>query len=380
MSKRVMIMAGEHSGEMHGAHLARALRGILPDCTMFGMGGEKMRSAGVDVFLDITKKHTIGFLSNIFLLLTNLPTLISLILKVRSIFKNRPPDILVLIDNQGLNVFLASLAKMYRVRTVYYIPPQEWLWGTLKGGQKVASVVDKIISIFKNEHEFYKELHPNAEYFGHPLMDIIPSRFVNNTQDVKDSNTVGIFPGSRSSELTRMAPVLKDIAIELYNNDNNLRFLVAVAGDKYRNEVMALFENVPFPVEFVEKNSHEVIAKSKLILGTAGTLSLECAILQTPMIVIYKVSQLDYFLAKKILKIDLDYVSMPNIVINEMVFPEFIQDDIKIDNIKSVAFKMLRDNDFYEEFLKKTTQIRSHLGQPGVVDKVAGSIAKELEC
>lgn len=373
-SKRIMLMAGELSGDMHGAYLVDAIRKQAPDCYFIGIGGKRMAAAGVEIIQDIVGKSTIGVLGNLAVLAKNLPTVVTLLKKVKRIFETFRPDVLVLIDNQGLNMYLAGVAKKYGIKIVYYIPPQEWLWGSESGGQKVAASVDKIVTILEKEYDFYNNFNIPTEYFGHPLLDIIPEQFQTDYTRNKEKRLIGLFPGSRNNEIAKLSPILKDLAAYIYQKEPDVRFVVAISDDSYAEAIRKAFAGVTFPLEFVQSGSYAVIASSQLVLGASGTLALECAILHTPMVVLYKLPALDYFFIKNIMRIAVDYISLPNIILEEMLMPEFIQENIVPEKIYAVVKLMLNSEAFAQQFETKVTQLGLKLGRPGVLAKIAASV------
>lgn len=374
--KHFMIMAGEYSGDIHGMHLVSALKQEYPDSQFYGLGGMHMQSAGVDLIANITSKHAVGFVSNISLVCSNLGLIKSVFNQFKEILKNKKPGLLIFIDNQGLNMALASIAKKHNVKTLYYIPPQEWLWGSDKGGRKVAETVDTIVSIFKKEHDFYSQFNKSTYFFGHPMLDIISEEYRMYPYSSKIKGQIGLFPGSRSNEIELLLPVLKELAIKMSSKKEDLSFVVSIANQDYAHYIKDILGTCGLNISFTTENSHKVIAESSLVLGASGTLSLECAIIGTPMIVLYKLKKLDYFLAKNLMKIDPEYISMPNIIADRMIFPEYIQ-YIDCDKVVKTAFVML-NSDFYDEFIKHLKdEVIVGLGQNGAVDSTV-SLIKEM--
>lgn len=374
MKKRVMIMAGELSGDMHAAYLVEAIRRRCPDCTFTGIGGMRMRAAGVDILQDIVGKSTIGMLGNLAVVALNFAPLLKMVKKIKRMFTHYKPDVLVLVDNQGLNMFIAGIARTYQIKTLYYIPPQEWLWGSREGGLKVAKTVDKVVAILEQEYDFYRQLAPNALYFGHPLLDIIPEHYQRDPGKKKESRLIGLFPGSRKNEIHKLSPILRQLAEYIYAHEPDVRFRVAISDPMYAGEIRRAFGDPGFPVEFDQTSSLEVIASSQLVIGASGTLALECAILHTPMVVLYKLPQLDYFFIKNIMRIRVDFISLPNIILGERVMPEFIQGEISPERIYTVVKAMLDDPQFAQAFEGKITQVCQKLGTPGVLDNVAEAV------
>ena len=168
---KVMLSAGEVSGDIHGAALAKELKILNRNIILFGMGGERMRSAGVELLYDLSSRGTVGIIE----ILKFLPSILFGISKMKRALKKEQPDLLVLIDYQGFNMMLAKYAKKLGIKTVYYIAPQEWLWGTPKGVKNVANTIDKILCIFEDEAKTYKKYGGNAVYIGNPNVDTTKS-------------------------------------------------------------------------------------------------------------------------------------------------------------------------------------------------------------
>lgn len=166
---KIMVSAGEVSGDVHGSYLIKEFKKLRPDIFFFGMGSERLAAEGVDVKFDITKRGTIGILEA----LPNILPVYSTFLKMKKLLLREKPDLVLLIDSQGFNMPFAKFCKKAGFKTVYYIAPQEWLWGTPRGIKRVADTVDLIVAIFQKEYEAYRAAGANVVYFGHPLVDIV---------------------------------------------------------------------------------------------------------------------------------------------------------------------------------------------------------------
>jgi lipid-A-disaccharide synthase len=364
MPLKIMMSAGEVSGDVHASYLARELRGH----TIFGMGGEQMRSAGVDVRVDITAKSTIGIVEA----LKYLPAQLSAFSKMKRLLQQERPDILILIDSQGFNMPLAKFAKKNGIRTVYYISPQEWLWGTSKGLVEMRKHLDLVISIFKKEHEINKAAGINSFYFGHPLLDIVkPSMtrdeyFSRYGLDPK-KRTIALCPGSRLHEIEKLLPIL----IAASKKFANCQLVMPVSSSKYIDKINeTVSKNAP-GIKVIDGNNYSVLKYCDLAIAKSGTIVLECVILKTPVIMFYKLSRLTYILGKYLLKIKLPFYSMPNLLVDRMVVPEFVMEQATPENLVMSAADILEDP------AKETSgygDVLAQLGENGAIKMAAQKI------
>jgi lipid-A-disaccharide synthase len=359
-----MMSAAEVSADLLASFLARELKG----CDLFGMGGEKMRSAGVDIRIDITEKSSIGIIEA----LKFLPFQLSTLKAMKELLFKEKPDALILVDAQGFNMPLAAFAKKHGVRTIYYIAPQEWLWGTRKGIRKVAQTIDLIVSIFRKEHELYKANGGNSVYFGHPLLDTVRSNM--NRQDFcrefgldPQGKIIALCPGSRHHEIKSLLPILLDVAGRL----KDAQFVLPISYPKFKAEIEEKLKRTSLNIKVIEGHNYDVLANSDLVIAKSGTIILECVCLNTPVIMFYKLSPLTYFIGRHLLGIKLKYYSMPNILSGKMVVPEYVMGRANADNIYNEAVRILADP---QKARAGYAEVRSLLGSAGASQKAAKKI------
>jgi len=358
------MSAAEVSADLHGSYLAKE----LGDCQLFGMGGEKMRVAGVDVRIDITDKSSIGIIEA----LRYIPSHLITLHKLKNMLKQEKPDALILIDAQGLNMPLASYAKQLGIKTIYYIAPQEWLWGTKKGLNKVIKNIDLIISIFKKEDEIFRSAGGNSVYYGHPLLDIVKPSMTKDQFTRKfgldpSKKIIALCPGSRKHELKDLFSIL----IETANKLGNAQFVMPIASSKLSGLIETKASASKVDIKVIEGYSNDVLAHSDLVIAKSGTIVLESVILGTPVIMFYKLSRLTYLIGKKILNINLKYYSMPNILADKMIVPELVMERATAENIYKEAQKILENPGRYKEGL---AQVKSLLGDEGAIKKATQKI------
>jgi lipid-A-disaccharide synthase len=363
---KIMVSAGEVSGDVHGSFLVRELKKISPDIYFFGMGSEQLAAAGVDVRFDIARRGTIGISEA----LPNLLPIYFVYRRLVSLLKKEKPDLLLLIDSQGINLPRAKAAKKLGIKTVYYVAPQEWLWGTPKGVKRVAETVSLIISIFEKEHHIYKEAGANSVYFGHPLVDIVRSSAVKEGR----GPVIALCPGSRQQEIKGLLPILLKAGEKIQKEIPEAVFLMPIASNALVKEIPPFATG--FNVKAVLGHTYDVLAASDLAICTSGTINLEASILGTPNIMIYKASLLTYLIGKYILKIGekIKYLSMPNLLLAEKVVPEFIMQDAAPDKIAKEALAILKNPSRQKEMKEAFERLRQKLGAPGVIAKCAKTI------
>ncbi|MDD5593393.1 MAG: lipid-A-disaccharide synthase [Candidatus Margulisbacteria bacterium] len=366
---KIMISAGEVSGDVHGSYLVKELKKLRPDISFFGVGSDRLAAAGMEIRFDITKRGTIGLLEA----LPNLWPIFSTFLKIKKLIRREKPDLVILIDSQGLNLPLAKFCRKIGLKTVYYVAPQDWLWGTPAGVKRTAGAVGLIVAIFEKEFEAYKKAGANVVYFGHPLLDIVTSRAP------RVAGQICLCPGSRTHELKTLFPILLEASGLIQTQLPDATFIIPAATQDIYNEIRSLINHSSLAIshyKVVEGKTYDTIATSDLALCASGTINLEASLLGVPNIMAYKLSRLTYFLGKYVLKIDkkIKYFSMPNILLDEKIIPEFIMSDAEPKTIAAAAVGILNDRDKQAQMKSAFTRLRRALGAPGAIHRAAQAI------
>ena len=315
--KKIFISACECSADRHAATIAKEIKRRYPDCELVGVGSDYSREAGIDVKLDISKYSTVGIIEP----LRYAPQLIRSYFKMKALLKAERPDIFIPIDNQGLHMKLCKVAKSLDIPVHYFIAPQEWHWGTEKGGKKVLESVDRILAIFPQEKEFYERCGGDAIYVGHPTVE----RVMSFREKRKAESIIAIFPGSRPQEIQRCLPTFLDAVIP-FAKRKACKVVVSVANESYRGLIEQLCKHVT--VELSTDEALRVMETAKIAVLTSGTVSLEAALMKLPHVVCYRFNSLTYWIAHTFFKKVLDripFMSMPNILLNNAIFPELLQ-------------------------------------------------------
>lgn len=371
---RVMIVAGEASGDLHGARLVAALRRRAPDVSVFGVGGHALRAAGVEVVVDAGRLSVVGLTE----VLGRFPDLWRGLSTAKGLLRNRRPHLLVLIDFPDFNLHLAACARRLGIPVLYYISPQIWAW---RSG-RVRTVRDRVrhmAVILPFEERFYRRHGVPATFVGHPLMDgDLPPVADDYAERLKGDRWIGLLPGSRHGEIERMLPVLRDAADRMAHADPTLRFAVSrsasVAGE--RIDTILAAAQAPDRFEVVEGSVHRVLERSCLTVTASGTVTLEGAIAGVPMIVVYRVSPLSYHLGRALIRVP--FISLVNLIAGREVVPERVQAAATPRGIAALGHRLLADEPALHRMRTDLLAVRDRLGAPGASERVAGIVLNLL--
>lgn len=375
LNKRVMIIAGEASGDLHGSSLVRAAHALDPSLAFFGIGGAMMREAGVDTLVDAREMAVVGLVE----VAAHFPTIYRAFRKMERILKQNPPDLLILIDYPDFNLRLAGVAKAAGVKVLYYISPQVWAWrvGRVK---KIARIVDRMAVVFPFEVPFYEREGVPVSFVGHPLVDSARptmSREEACTAFGIDATrkVVGLFPGSRIQEIRKHLPLLLESARILKQRFPELQFILPLATSLVRSDVDPYLESAPVPVTVQSGKGYDVIRVCDAIVTVSGTVTLEIALLGVPMAIIYKLSPLTYLIGKRLIRVD--HIGICNIVADRRVVREMIQHEADPGLIAEELTRILTDSRYADEIRDGLALVRERLGGGGCSSRVA-AIALEM--
>lgn len=378
-SKRIMIVTGEASGDLHGAKLMSAITAQLPDTKFFGVGGKNMAAKGCEILIPGEELAVMGIVE----IVGHLPVILNAFNKLkREFYGSNKPDALVLIDFPEFNLRLARQAKKAGIPVLYYVSPQVWAWrrGRVK---KIAAVVDSLAAIFPFEPAFYDGQDILVKYVGHPLLDEFEE--AGNCQNLRprlqisqDKKVVGLFPGSRHNELRYMLDTLVESAQLIFDKEPEVHFLVPVANTLSRADIQSRFPT-ELPVSFIESDDatiYDVASSCDTILTVSGTVTLQIALVGTPMAIFYKVSPLTYAIGKRLIKVD--HAGLANIVAEDRIVPEFIQDMATPQNLADEALRVLNDSRYASDMRSALEQVHTKLGEPGCSARVAEMLLQLL--
>lgn len=367
--KKLFIVTGEYSGDIHASHVVKALSDMDSSIVIEGVGGENMRNAGVKLFEDHSKMSSVGLSPQIII------NHIILGKKLVDYLKNEyKPDAVLMIDYGGFNIRIAGFLKRAGIKVLYYIPPQ--VWASRKGRiKKIKQNVDEVLCIFPFEKELYESYGIKCHYCGHPLVSQLPAKanreeFFEKHGFDKSKKLVSIFPGSREFELKYLMNVFIKSAKILQKKHPELQFCISHApnlSDKIYNKFL---KETDFKV--IKGENQALLSVSDALILASGTVALEACLYQTPMIIAYRgpwVFYLIYLIVRCIKR-----VSLPNIIADKSIVPEIIQGSVNPAKISYEIEKLLYNNDYREENIKELGEVKSLLSE-----KISSNeVAKEL--
>jgi len=362
----IFILAGEPSGDEYGAQLMQNISKKIQNVNFIGIGGPLMDGQGLKSIVPLQKMSVMGF----FEIIKTLPFFIKLEKNILNLIVKQKPDKIILIDYPGLNLRLAPKIKS-RIKTqiFYYISPQIWAWKE-KRIEIIKKYIDKMIVIFEFEKDWYHKRGVEAEYVGHPFLDIWNK---NNTDNLiekykidKTRPILTLFPGSRKQELKKHLQLFIDVALKLKTNIPNLQILLGLHPEiqlKYQIDQQIIVINDE-PLKALELANVAIVA--------SGTATLQAAILNTPTVVVYKMNTLSWLLTQCMIKVK--YASMANIIAEEEVFPEYLQTEATIKNLYQAVYKIFDNDNYKQKIIQKITTINQKIGNRGASKRAAESI------
>lgn len=373
-ARRVLIVAGEHSGDLRGAELVRALTALEPSLELFGIGGERMAAAGVELIHDITEISVTGFVE----VIRRLPRFRRVFRDIVRAARERRPDAALLIDFPGFNLKLAAKLKALGVPVIYYISPQVWAW--LPGRvRKMARTVEKMIVIFPFEEAFYRRHRMAVEFVGHPLVDALrpgvpPNEFRAEFGVAAGAKIVALLPGSRRNEVEHNWPVMRAAAELVAHAVPGTLFFAPIASRQLRDVVEAA--DVDADVTLLDGRAYDVIHAADAAIVCSGSATLETGCAGTPLVVIYRTSPLTYFIARRLVRVE--HIGMINILAGERVAPEYVQRAARPEPIARDVVRFLTDEAHAAAVREKLLAAKAKLGPPGAADRAARAVLKVL--
>jgi lipid-A-disaccharide synthase len=366
----IILVAGEASGDLHAANLVKALRKLHGGVRCYGMGAGNMRAAGVEILVDSSPLAVVGIIE----VLTHYREIKAALRVLQKIIRTRRPDLLILIDYPDFNLRFAATAKRAGVKILYYISPQVWAWrpGRIK---KIGQLVDMMAVVFAFEVPFYERANVPVRFVGHPLVDearpsMTRAQAVAHFGLKLDAKIIGLFPGSRWSEINRLMPVIVESSKLLRARFPDAQFILPIAPGLDRSLVEAYLESTAPPVVLVEDTLiYDVIQVCDAIITASGTATLQIALMATPMAIIYRVSRLSYWIARHLVTVK--HIGLANIVVRRRMVREFIQDDVRPQAIADEIERLLADEAYAEAMRRDMVGIRAALGEPGGSQKAA---------
>ena len=374
--KRLVIIAGEESGDVHAASFVRRLNARHANLEFTGIGGKHMQDAGVHLISDLARYGVTG-LSEVF---KHIRVIRRAFKDIKAHLTANKPDLLVLVDYPGFNLRLARFAKqVLGIRIVYYISPQIWAWKANRI-HTIRNCVDHMAVILPFEKQLYERANVPVSFVGHPLVDkVVASDMDEMRQQLglpKNKKLIAMLPGSRTHEIERHMPVLRDTANMLNNQLQDLHFVIPIAGTIDSKQVRAYFSKTSLSYTLINSQAIETVACSDCVVVASGTASLECALLTKPMCIIYKSSLLTYIMAMKLIKIK--FLGLCNLLQNEMIAPELLQYDCNAVELTRVLYDLLTDSEIALRMITRLKQLKESLSLQSADCTIEQLIESEL--
>ena len=376
--KRIYVIAGEASGDLHGANLINNLKTHAKEpIQIYGIGGDKIRATGAYGFYDLAHFHVTGLTDAI----RKLPQYKAAAKSILAKIKNIRPELVVLIDNPGFNLHLAEKLTAMGIPCVYYIAPQLWAWNP-KRITKIKKYIRKVFVVFEFEKKFYEDAGVPVSFVGHPLKDMLET--TGEVRQIKekigigaDGQLVALLPGSRKGELKILLPILIEAARRIADRLPKSYFALLKAPTIPKEYYQKMLAGSGLHIDLVEKNHYEVLKASDLAVVCSGTATLECALLGTPMIITNRGTFITYVAAKAVIRIP--FLGLPNIILGKPAFPELLQYDATAEKISGEALSILSNVKTRERMKRDLEEVSRRLGEPGAARRAAIEILKVLD-
>jgi len=356
----IMILAGEASGDDHAAEFVDVLRQLKPELRISGMGSDSMKRAGVDIFFDSKVIAVMGLIE----VLRHWGDIKRAMAIVREQLEQTRPDLLVLVDYPEFNLKMARHAGTLGIPVLFYISPQVWAWRP-KRIHKIGRLIDHMAVIFQFEKKYYEDAGIPVSFVGHPLVDKV--KISANADSMRPrlgisakARVVGLFPGSRHSEIERLLPMMFATAAQMQAQDPQLRFVLPVAATLDFDDVSRQAKSSGVEICVTRDEIYDVINCCDAIVTCSGTVTLEIALLGVPTCIVYKTSPLSYMILSRLVTIP--HIGLVNIVAREAVVKEFLQAEANPDAVAAELFHMLDDQDYRQQLRAGYDKVRTNLG------------------
>lgn len=362
---KVAVVAGEASGDLHASHVIHDLKKLDPSLETFGIGGDLLAAEGTRILHHAREMGIVG----LFNVLRHLPMFRRVFRELVDTIAAERPDVVLLVDYPDFNLRVAKRCKELGLRVVYYISPQLWAWrrGRVK---QVEKYVDRMIVIFPFEEEFYRDHNVPVAYVGHPLVEQLAG--IERPPSRSGPARIALLPGSRRMEVRSLLPPMLD-AIGILRRDREVDACIVQAPTIQRSALDAIIAASGVEVRVVEHDRGHAVAAADVALSSSGTATLESAILGTPVVVVYRLSRMNYALARRLVR--LPHFSLVNIVAGRQVVPELLQDDVNGARMADEVRRLL-DPVVHAEVRAELAEVRTKLGEPGASGRVAAEIHK----
>ena len=373
--KKIFFLAGEQSGDLHGALVIKQLKRIFPEVAVSGVGGSMMKEAGMECIYSCDDLAVIGFIE----VIKNIRRLMRIEKGIAEWLKKERPEMVVLIDYPGFNKRIAKIAKKLGIHVLYYICPQVWAWHSSRV-KEYTEIISESIVVFPFEVDIWRKAGGKVNYFGHPLIGVAKpektkSEFLSGLEITK-TPVISLMPGSRKQEIGYILPELLKTAKLILNEFADAQFILPLASAIDDSLINAYLIDSSLPIKVVRGQTYDAVAASDLCIVASGTATLETAIIGTPMIVVYRVNWLTSFLSRYL--IEAEHIGLPNVIAGKRIIPEFIRDKFEAQLIAKEAVDILKDKNRQKSMHESLNAVREKLGNPGAGERVAQYIAAKM--
>jgi lipid-A-disaccharide synthase len=367
-TKKLYIIAGEASGDLHGANLIRHLKARSKHpLDIYGVGGDKIKESGAKNFYDLAHFHVTGITAAI----KKYPDYKKAARRIFSDIEKTRPDLVVLIDNPGFNLHMAEKIHKLGIPIVYFIAPQVWAWAP-KRVLKIKKFIKKVLVVFQFEKEFFEKHGVSVAWVGHPLKDFVETGGPAEANSKRIGRLITLLPGSRKGEINTLFSIFLKAASLIRSALPGTAFAVIKAPTLPRSVYDERLKKFDLPVQLVEKYAYDVIHDSELVIACSGTATLECAILGAPMIIANKGSLVTYLVAKSVIRVP--FLGLPNLILGEKRFPELLQYEATPEKIAQEAVRILTDKKILEEMKKSCAEVSRLIGDKGASARAAEEV------
>ncbi|MBC7189817.1 lipid-A-disaccharide synthase [Candidatus Aerophobetes bacterium] len=366
---KVMLSATEVSGDMHGANLVHAIRKFSPDSVFFGLGGEKMKEAGVELKAFTTHLGTVGIAEGV----RFYPLFFKLFFKAKKVLQEERPDVLVLIDSRDFNVNLINPARKLNIPVVYYVAPPIWAFPDTRM-KKMVDKINKVIAFFPFEADSYRKIGADVALVGHPLVDLVKvekkrEEICRELRLDPSLPIISLLPGSRIHEVKNLLPLMLSAAERLNHKLREVQYLLCVAASFLDEKIRSMLDKRNLRVRVVGKKVYEAMSVSDLVIASSGTATLEATCLEVPMIILYRTHILTYLLARMLIRVP--YVGLPNLLAGEEIVPELLQFKLTEESLAEKVFELLETPEKREKIKNELKKVKEKLGPPGAMERAA---------
>ncbi|MFC1606881.1 lipid-A-disaccharide synthase [Candidatus Latescibacterota bacterium] len=372
--KRILIIAGETSGDLHGSALMKSILESNPDTSFRGIGGSLMIEAGLDAIRHVRDMNFMGIVE----VIRHLPFIHRTLKDVRNLISSWQPDLAILIDYPGFNLKLAPFFKSNNIPLMYYISPQLWAWHKSRV-KKIRNYVDRMVVLFDFEQDFYRTYGVDVDFVGHPLLDVVsPSENRDSFRaslGASEIPLIGLLPGSRPQEIDRILPDMIESVDLLKSSLGDFKAVIGCAPELDRRVLERYIGNKD--IDIIHGKTYDIMAHADALAVTSGTATLETGILGTPMVVLYKTSPLTYYIGKALVQVD--HIGLINIVADSRVVPELIQHKVTPKAVAAYLTAFCIDNELNAGVRRSLSQTRERLGEPGASHRAA-DVALDMLC